>query len=103
MTYRLILHLEWLTLVDFLDNQNSETKNKEPGRFEFSLPLLTIRTQIFSGVFDRLGSYRASKWISWVALVIVPVVAAIGIYLLCSSLFTLLWTPISREATRELG
>ena len=82
------------------DDNAGETKQR---RIEFSFPMLIIRTQMFSGVFDRLGSYRASKWISLVALVIVPVVAAIGIYLLCSSLFTLLWTPISREATRELG
>jgi len=90
-------------LVDSLTDPNTKTEKKEPGRFEFSFPLLTIRTQMFSGVFDRLGSFRAWRWISWVALVIVPVVAAIGLYLLCSSLFTLLWTPVSREAARELG
>jgi len=30
-------------------------------------------------------------------------VAAIGLYLLCSSLFTLLWTPVAREAISELS
>jgi len=58
---------------------------------------------MFGGVFDRLGSLRASRLISWVALVIVPVVAGIGLYMLCSSLFTLLWTPAARDVTRELG
>ncbi|MFA5364505.1 MAG: site-2 protease family protein [Candidatus Bathyarchaeia archaeon] len=80
---------------------NSE--EAEPGRFEFSFPLLTVRTKVFSGVFDKLGSFRFSRVLSWVALVIVPVVAAIGLYFLCSSLFTLLWTSTARDITRDLG
>ncbi len=80
-----------------------EAEEAEPGRIEFSFPMLTVRTKIFSGVFDRLGSLRASRLLSWVALVIVPVVAAIGLYLLCSSLLTLLWTPVARDVTREMG
>jgi membrane-associated protease RseP (regulator of RpoE activity) len=88
--------------VDSLTDQK-EAEEAKQGRIEFNFPLLTIRTQMFSGVFDRLGSFRASRLISWVALVIVPVVAAIGLYLLCSSLFTLLWTPLAREASREMG
>jgi membrane-associated protease RseP (regulator of RpoE activity) len=89
--------------VDSLTGQEVEAEEAKQGRIEFNFPLLTVRTQMFSGVFDRLGSLRASRLISWVALVIVPVVAAIGLYLLCSSLFTLLWTPLAREASREMG
>jgi membrane-associated protease RseP (regulator of RpoE activity) len=89
--------------VDSLADHEVEAEEATQGRIEFNFPLLTIRTQMFSGVFDRLGSLRASRWVSWVALVIVPVVAAIGLYLLCSSLFTLLWTPLAREASREMG
>jgi hypothetical protein len=89
--------------VDSLTDQEVEAEEAKPGRIEFSFPLLTVRTQVFSGVFDRLGSLRVSRLLSWVALVIVPVVAAIGLYLLCSSLFTLLWTPVARDMTRELG
>jgi membrane-associated protease RseP (regulator of RpoE activity) len=88
--------------VDSLAEQK-EAEEAKQGRIEFNFPLLTIRTQMFSGVFDRLGSLRASRLVSWVALIIVPVVAAIGLYLLCSSLFTLLWTPLAREASREMG
>jgi membrane-associated protease RseP (regulator of RpoE activity) len=86
-----------------LADQEVKAEEKEPGRIEFSFPLLTIRTKMFGGVFDRLGASRASRLLSWVALIIVPVVAAIGLYLLCSSLFTLLWTPVARDMTRELG
>ena len=89
--------------MDSLTDQKVEAEKTEPGRIEFKFPLLILRTKMFGGVFDRLGSLRASRLISWVALVIVPVVAAIGLYLLCSSLFTLLWTPAARDITRELG
>jgi membrane-associated protease RseP (regulator of RpoE activity) len=84
---------------------DKEVKAEETGqrRIEFNFPLLTIRTQIFGGVFDRLGSLRASRLLSWVALIIVPVVAAIGLYMLCNSLFTLLWAPAARSITRDLG
>jgi membrane-associated protease RseP (regulator of RpoE activity) len=88
--------------VDSLTGQE-EAEEAKQGRIEFNFPLLTIRTKMFSGVFDRLGSLRASRLISWVALVIVPVVAAIGLYLLCSSLFALLWTPAAREAIGEMS
>jgi membrane-associated protease RseP (regulator of RpoE activity) len=89
--------------VDSLADHEVEAEEAKQGRIEFNFPLLTVRTQLFSGVFDRLGSLRASGLVSWVVLVIVPVVAAIGLYLLCSSLFTLLWTPLAREASREMS
>jgi len=86
-----------------LADQKAEAEEAKQGRIEFNFPLLTVRTRIFGGVFDRLGALRASRWVSWVALVIVPVVAGIGLYLLCSSLFMLLWIPLAREASREMG
>jgi len=89
--------------VDSLAGQEVEAEEAGQGRIEFSFPMLTVRTQIFSGVFDRLGSLRVSRLISWVALIIVPVVAGIGLFLLCSSLFRLLWTPVAREAASKLS
>ena len=86
-----------------LTDQNPEAEKTEPGRIEFNFPLLTIRTKMFSGVFDRLGSLRTSRLISWFALVIVPIVAGIGLYLLCSILIRLLWTPVAREAIGEMS
>ena len=80
-----------------------QEEQTEQRRVEFSFPMLIVRTQMFSGVFDRLGALRASKLISWIALAIVPVVAAIGLYLICISLFTMLWIPASREVPRALG
>jgi membrane-associated protease RseP (regulator of RpoE activity) len=89
--------------VDSLADQHVEAEETKQRRIEFNFPLLTLRTKIFSGVFDRLGSLRTSRWISWIALVIVPVVAAIGLYMLCMSLFALLWNPAAGDITRELG
>jgi len=89
--------------VDSLTDQKAEAEEARQGRIKFNFPMLTVRTQMFSGVFDKLGSLRASRLVSWVALIIVPVVAGIGLYLICNSLFTLLWTPVARDVTRELG
>ena len=87
-------------LVDSLTDQEVEA---EQPRIKFTFPILTVRTKMFTGVFDKLGSLRASRLISWITLVIVPIVAGIGLYLVSNSLFTLLWTPAAREVTRELG
>lgn len=89
--------VKWLAEPEIQEEQN------EQRRVEFSFPMLTVRTQLFSGVFDRLGDLRISKLISWIALAIVPVVAAIGLYLICDGLFKMLWIPASREVPRELG
>ncbi|MCK4884995.1 hypothetical protein KAS24_02885, partial [Candidatus Bathyarchaeota archaeon] len=86
-----------------MTGQEVEAEKAGRGRIEFSFPLLTVRTQMFTGVFDRFGSLRASRLISWLAVIIVPIVAGIGLYLICNSLFTLLWTPVARDLTREWG
>lgn len=86
-----------------LSNQDPEAEKKEPGRLEFNFPLLTIRTRMFGGVFDKLGALRSSRFIGWFSLIIVPIVAAIGLYLLCGGLITLLSTPGAKEAVSDLG
>jgi membrane-associated protease RseP (regulator of RpoE activity) len=91
--------------VDSLADDKTKTvdKDSEQRRFEFSFPLLTVRTRLFGGVFNRLGAFRFSRWLSWVALAIVPVVAGIGLYLLIHSLVSLLWNPAVATAAREVG
>jgi len=89
--------------VDSLNGPEVESEKAGHRRIGFNFPMLTVRTQMFSGVFDMLGSLRASRLISWIALIIVPIVAGIGLYLISNSLFTLLWTPTARDITRELG
>jgi membrane-associated protease RseP (regulator of RpoE activity) len=89
--------------VDSVVGKKSEEKDAGERRVEFNFPILMLRTQVFSGVFDRLGAFRVSRWASWMALVVVPVVAGVGLYLLASSLFALLWNPAAGEAAREVG
>jgi membrane-associated protease RseP (regulator of RpoE activity) len=85
------------------DKTQSEESDTEQRRFEFSFPILTVRTQLLSGVFDRIGAFRFSRWISWMALAIVPIVAGIGLYILINSLVSLLWNPAAVSAAREAG
>jgi membrane-associated protease RseP (regulator of RpoE activity) len=91
--------------VNSLTENKTETtdKDSEQRRVDFSFPILTVRTQLFSGVFDRLGAFRISRLLSWVALAIVPVVAGIGLYFLINSLVSLLWNPAAASAAREAG
>jgi membrane-associated protease RseP (regulator of RpoE activity) len=89
--------------VDSLTGQDLEAEDAGRRRVEFKFPILTVRTQLFTGVFDKLGAFRASRLVSWAALVIVPVVAGTGLYLICNSLFTLLWNPAAGDAVRKLG
>lgn len=83
----------------------SKNKDEEPkqGRIEFKFPMLTVRTQAFLKLYDRLGSYRASRPLAWVALIIMPIVAGFGIFLISTSLINLLTMPEVREVARELG
>lgn len=101
MIVKLIYGSEYL--VDSLTDNEPEVKDAEERRIKFNFPILTVRTKRFSGVFDRLGALRLSRWVSWAALIIVPVMAGIGIYLVCSSLFALLWNPAASDAAREAG
>ncbi len=85
-------------------NENQPNSSPKPERrVEFKFPLLTIRTQAFSKVFDKLGSFRFSRYSSWVALAIVPIVAAIGLYFIVGSLFAMLSNPAIGNVTRQLG
>ena len=91
--------------MNWLTDDKTENVDNDPDqrRLEFSFPFLTLRTQLFRGAFNRLGAFRFSRWLSWIALVIVPVVAGIGLYLLINSLVSLLWNPAAASAAREAG
>jgi len=79
-------------------------QNEEKQRaIEFSFPILTLRTQKLTGFFDRLGALRISGALSWLSPIIVPIVAGIGLFMLFSSLVTVLGAPAVREISRTLG
>ena len=89
--------------MDYLTDQETNAEETKEGRIEFNFPLLIVRTKIFGGFFEKFGSYRISRYLSWISLIVVPIVAAIGLYLISSSLVTMLWTPAAREIQRALG
>jgi membrane-associated protease RseP (regulator of RpoE activity) len=86
-----------------LTGQDSEADDKVQRRVEFNFPILTVRTKLFTGIFDKLGSLRISRWTSWMSLVIVPIVAGVGLYLIFNSLIAFLWNPAAGDIARELG
>ncbi len=73
------------------------------GRIEFNFPMLIVRTKVFTRLYDRLAAFRASRPLSWAALIVMPIVAGFGLYTIFNSLITLLTTPAAREIGRELG
>jgi membrane-associated protease RseP (regulator of RpoE activity) len=81
----------------------TEANGSEQRRVEFKFPFLTLRTKLFDGFFDRLGAFRFSRLASWAALAVVPIVAAIGLYLVINSLFVLLSNPAAGDVVREAG
>jgi membrane-associated protease RseP (regulator of RpoE activity) len=88
-----------------LASDNSETEKPETNqkRVEFSFPMLIVRTKRFAPLFDKLGSLRSSRVFSWIALVLVPFVAAIALYLMVNSLIGILSTPGVGQVVRQLG
>lgn len=81
----------------------SQNPNTEQRRVEFNFPLLIVRTKKFSFIFDKLGSFRTSRYISWIFLVLLPFVAGIALYLIVNSLIGLLINPSIGQVARELG
>lgn len=81
----------------------AEDEEATRSRVEFEFPLLTLRVYSFTRLYDRLGALRASRLISWVALVGMPIVAGFGLYLISNSILILLTKPEAREAGRQLG
>lgn len=84
---------------------NVENEQKQAGerRIEFNFPLLILRTKRFSAVFDRLGALKGSRYIAWIFLCLVPIVAGVALYLVVTSLISVLMNPAVGEVVREIG
>jgi membrane-associated protease RseP (regulator of RpoE activity) len=85
------------------DNVEVEKAEEKQPRVEFNFPMLIIRTKRFSGIFDKLGSFRASRYFSWLGIVLVPFVAGIALSLLVNSLIGILSNPGVGQVVRDLG
>lgn len=85
-----------------IETENEKEESEQP-RIEFRFPLLILRTKRFSQLFDKLGSLRTSRVISWIFLFFVPFVAGVALYLIINSAIGLLSNPAVGQIARELG
>ncbi len=65
--------------------------------------MLTLRTKRFSFIFDKLGSTRGAKYLGWFFLALVPFVAAIALFLITTSLVSLINNPAIGQTVKDLG
>ncbi|HSQ48593.1 MAG TPA: M50 family metallopeptidase [Candidatus Deferrimicrobiaceae bacterium] len=86
-----------------LETENTQKQETPQRRVEFNFPLLIIRTKRFSAIFEKLGTLRASRYISWLLLSTVPFVAGVALYLMVNSLINILNNPAVGQVARELG
>jgi len=85
------------------DNNETEKPEEKQPRIEFNFPMLIVRTKRFAAIFDKLGSFRISRYFSWLGLIFVPFVAGIALYLLVNGLLGLLSNPGVGQVIRDLG
>ena len=76
---------------------------EEVKRVQFSWGFVFVRTKRFRSLMDRLGSQRFSKPIGWAFLYILPVIAAIGLYIFLSLLAVYLSVPSAEVGTSLRG
>lgn len=80
--------------------QPTEEKEKT---VDFNFPLLTVRTKRFGFIFDKLGKTRGAKYIAWVFLALIPIIAVLALFLITGSLIALLNNPAAGQTIKELG
>ncbi len=84
------------------EDHQTEQQTKEK-TLDFKFPMLTIRTKRFSPIFDKLGALRGARYISWLFLALVPLVAGIALYLIIGSLISLINNPAVGQVIKEMG
>jgi membrane-associated protease RseP (regulator of RpoE activity) len=89
--------------------ENSQPEAQEPEQpkiekaVEFNFPLLTVRTKRFGFIFDRLGKTRGAKYLGWFFLALVPIIAAIALFLITTALIALINNPSVGKVVQDLG
>lgn len=59
---------------------------EEYKRVDFQYGIILVKTRRFQALMDRLGSYRISKAAGWILLYVMPVAAAIGLFVFLAQL-----------------
>ena len=88
-----------------IQNQQStqEPIEEKEKAVTFNFPLLTLKTKRFGFIFEKLGATRGARYIGWVFLALVPIIAAIALYLITVSLIALLNNPAVGQTVKDLG
>jgi membrane-associated protease RseP (regulator of RpoE activity) len=84
------------------EKQPTEQQSEEK-TVDFKFPMLTVRTKWFAPIFDKLGATRGARYISWLFLALVPLVAGIALYLIVGSLISLINNPAVGQVVKEIG
>lgn len=79
------------------------TEEEKQKTVDFNFPLLTLRTKRFGFIFDKLGKTRGAKYIAWVFLALIPIIAALALFLITGSLVALLSNPAAGQVVKEMG
>lgn len=69
---------------------------EEYKRLEFQYGLILLRTRRFQPLMDRLGNKRVSVPIGWFLLYLMPVAAAIGLFLFLTN-FIVIFSPVAHQ------
>jgi membrane-associated protease RseP (regulator of RpoE activity) len=91
-----------LTQYDEAENQQTKQQTEEK-TLNFKFPILTVRTKRFSFIFDKIGVLRGARYVSWLFLALVPLVAGIALYLIIGSLISLANNPAVGQIIKEMG
>ena len=83
--------------------ENKQDQINKNNRSEFKYGFIILRTDKFSSVFNFLGKKKLVKKTSWISLVVMPIIAAIGVFFLLLTLTALISSPDIREAGRDTG
>lgn len=81
---------------------SQETVEKKTGVFEFQFPLLLVRTKRGLGLLERIGQWRATRWLGWLVLAIMPLIAAIGLYVILQTVSVIISNAMARSYVRSI-
>ncbi len=85
------------------DGQATGASQEKLRRVEWKIALLILRTEKFLRIYDWLGSFRATKYLGWLMLLVMLVTLALGVIFIVNSIVVLTSSPEAREVGREIG
>jgi membrane-associated protease RseP (regulator of RpoE activity) len=84
-------------------SESVEKKEESMKRIEFHFPLILLKTRAGIQLMTRIGQLKSVKGFAWLSMVMFPLLAVAGIYLIVNSLLVFLSIPAAGEAAREAG